>query len=569
MIKLDGLKSLVRKNELRPALYDTLGSNYFIRDNTLFAAKGIRAVTPAGRSKMRTTGEKTDILMTPPGRRMVKDRANLHTKVQAYVKNNFSENKQLYDNLMKMVANRSYLVPRSIASVKDTTIKVDWLPYDINYKGIVNHVAAYAQKPEVNTESDMFHQYEKAIDEVAWELPRAISYDSILRSPDWINKIKLGTNKGYPSWDHMDPEGREEAVKKHRHYLDEVKVPAKLIYTLFYRTQPAKMRAVCGGSEILKVLGGFMTYATTSTIGPDDRVAWGGVGEIFGRIEKYFKVSQTVVSLDFTKLDTTILHRIYQLALITLGENWGRDDPNWKSYMNTYAESVTTNAYLFTHPGHMMPVHTGLLSGTPDTQLVDSMVVLAVTKMLEAFGFNIKYVMALGDDLIILLDDEWDVTWTAKLKAFGEMLLKHTGLIINVDKSFPSLVNEQGYGIFLQYLVTLMGMFGHPIRRLHSFGFIERDSSMIKGVDTQAVIKDHGAKMAYLIRSIQIFATLTENLPGIEEFFELWAYYERDFTSESIANALDVQTDYVVEVPESIMTIAPHHVLKVAEAVGV
>ena len=509
------------KNQLRPILKREI-PHLLHYDKTLATKTGTMAVQRAGISKLRVP---EDVLTTPPGQRMIKYKTKLRGELSTYVKTHYEG--QVYDILMQFLADERYLYPRSLHAIDDCVVQIPWLSQDINMKGISSHVLSYSRSIP-SPENVMMSQLKDKITEAVRKFPMPPAYGAMVDKSEWHSKIRTGTNCGYPYWKTTDTELRAELVDAHKHILTQMDIPAKVYFTLFYRTQPSKSRAVCGGDTQLKVVGGFTTHVLTSLIGPSEGIAWGDYGVIFDTLLGHYNNSSTVISLDFSKLDTTINRDMHHAALDAVGTLWGTKDSSWRHFFEMYKTMVTTNAWLYTHPGYALKVEDGLLSGEPLTQFTDSIIVMAVTLLLaDVCGWELNGYLTLGDDVIMFIDDEWNSENMQKFNDFTKLLEQETGLVVNVEKSFPGDISSGGIGIFLQYFITDKGVYGHPLRKPHSMGFLERDSSMIKGIDFHKFARAEGAKLAYLVRSVQVTASATENIPGVEDYVGIMQKYDR------------------------------------------
>jgi hypothetical protein len=508
-------------NQLRPVLKEKIPS-LLVFDKSLKKMSGVKSINRSGMSKLRIPD---DILRTPPGNRMIKHKTRLNGELSSYVKNNFDG--QIYDILMGFVMDEKYLIPRSLYAIEDTKVKVPWLPYELEVRGVSDHVLAYTQRLRTY-DTVMTSQLRDKMTEAVTRFPLPPSYQNVVDKSEWISRIRTGTNSGWPDWVTTDLEYRSEIVTKYKPDLTSLTTPDKTIFTLFYRTQPGKSRAVCGGDARLKVVGGFTTHTLTSLIGPSEGIAWGDYTNIFSMINDHYRTSNSVISLDFSRLDTTINRDLHHHALDAVGKLWGTKDVTWEHFFEMYKKSVTDNAWLFVVPGLMVKVEDGLLSGEPLTQFTDSIVVMGVTLLAADYcGWTLNGYTTLGDDVIMFIEEEWNDKENEKFQKFADELKKETGLIVNVEKSFPGNIGEGGVGIFLQYFITPEGIFGHPLRKPHSLGFMERDSSIIKGVDFHKFARSEGAKIAYLVRSAQITASVTEEVPGVEEFIGIMQKYDK------------------------------------------
>jgi hypothetical protein len=526
------LEKLISGNELKPALIDAgieLIPREFLKD-----AKGCKSVNRAGLSKL---DPEKDILLTPAGKRMIRHKNRAFNGVKEYVSNNFEG--KLYEELMNMAINRSFMYPRSFYCIDDEKVKVPWLEKPVEVRGVLSHVLSYCKTP-IQNKGNLWALLLEKIDVVVSRFPQPLSFSESANSDDWMYKIRTKTNSGAPSWVQTTVKLREKMFKKYKEYVLEIKIEGEIVFTLFYRTQPGKSRAVCGGSELLKVVGAFLTHYLVSLLGPSEGLAWGDVEEVFTPIWNAFKLASSVISLDFKGLDQTISFELHKAALSAVGRQWGMKDTDWNTFMEAYATMVTDNAYLYVVPGNMVKVKNGLLSGEPLTQFTDSIITMAVVELLvDRMEADLRYVQTLGDDVIALLNDEWTSKIIKKFEDFAKDLEKEVGLVINTVKSKAMDLSEKGaFGEFLAHFITEDGWYGNPLRRYHSLFMLERNSAQIKGLSFGATVNDVGYSSAILLRSVQIIGTLTENLPGAEEFIHLASFFEKDLKKVALVRKL-------------------------------
>jgi hypothetical protein len=220
----------VKSNQLRPLLKKN--GVTLLTDKLLHKGAGVKAVNRSGIPKLEVP---KDILLTPAGKRIVKQKEKATSLLTQYVRNNYDG--QLYEILMKHVINREWLVPRSLFAVETTSVKVPWLRGNLQVEGIFDHVFAYSQK-NTNVGGQMYDLLLEKMDKVVEKFPAPLSYSAAANDTEWKNTIRTKTNLGCPYWVTTTEELRDEVFEEYKHLVTQQVIPDRTMFTLFTRTQP-------------------------------------------------------------------------------------------------------------------------------------------------------------------------------------------------------------------------------------------------------------------------------------------------------------------------------------------
>jgi hypothetical protein len=480
------------------------------------------------------------------------------------------------------------LMPRGFHPVYNTTIKIPYYhgKHSLQeWTGIIDHVCTYSQ-PLTETPSDWLSEFEDLASEVISDLPiPSVPWRDALSSGEWFYNIRTDSNSGWPYYLKQSREVDESFNPKkggmplrqllydtfsedvmHAKFKDWYD---KVVYTLFYRTQWLKDRGVMGARAKDKVFGAALNYVLLKTWNVENTgIAWGTFEQIRDIIFEGMRKNQSgsMISVDYSGLDSTFTFDYIKIILKLLIENWSIADPMYEEIFKYADHCMTDGAYLAVSPRKCFKVNNGMLSGTPLTQALDSIFVKILDKKLDKIVGSQSTSLYLGDDVIKIgvpemkeSFEEW-VEWT-----------KIGGLKVSISKSYPSTV-ENGFGIFLQYVYywdngpTVIGNIG---RRICSLALRERDSSLLKAVDVQQYMKENKVefKLLWLLRSLQILASLVlDNFPreAIDEILHFVRRYDKHFSNhELLEKAVSVGDRYYSEKEYWKVTgIHPNSVLK-------
>jgi hypothetical protein len=461
-----------------------------------------------------------------------------------------------------------YLIPRAIHSISNRNMELKifgGLKYE--FTGMLEHVVGYASVDSTGGPLEL--ELIEELKSVIMHFREFVSIERIMITEDaWRQKVRTGSNSGLPdalTVATIDPVTgkptikrnhvlREDLIREYLPMIEQGEVPPETIYMAFYRTQAKKSRLVCGGTSYLKVFGAILIYAIMMSVGIFDGIAWGEYDAIFSKIVGAFAKGRTTLSVDFSKLDAKYKRRWQYILYETLRGKL-QYDKTWTKFIDMYIKMIES-AYIAYAPGRKFKVETGLESGRPTTQFDDSVLTKAVIMLFaKRYGFTIVDVLVLGDDVIAVFEEEYDLVVSA-FKQFSEELLTETGLEVSVSKSYPcDLAKPGAFGKFLQYYIVKYGteifVFGDFLRRLQSIIYLERDSSVVKGIDFDAVKERAGMGTAILIRNLQIIGSLTPHMPGVIEWIAFLSIFEKDLLDEQkCKSALTIAEEHRIEVAD-------------------
>lgn len=437
----------------------------------------------------------------------------------------------------------SLLIPRGLHAVFSQSIKIPHLAgtqFDtVEWKGMEEHLLAYAQE-EQPLPDELLDLFDQALDQVLATAPLPPRWGQEVQKKEWFSRIRTNSSSGWPYYVRQGEPVYvidEYNIKKSKDsdvifkewifekeydrilkadYEDIIANKKKILYTNHHRNQQKKDRVVSGGAADDKPFGAALNHVTLAAY-MDSFIAWGNFESIFGDIREWFSGAHSVISVDFSGLDKSFKFVLIKKIISKLKEYWTRVDHTYERVLDYVDYIMTDGAWMVIGPDYYFKVLTGMLSGTPWTQFLDSLLVAALSEMAKIlYGIDFKY-KCLGDDLIWVSEDDISEEFQKWIT-----IMKNFGFSVSREKSYPSTADD-GFGVFLQYVIYKDGddvnIIGNLLRKITNLIFMERDSSVLKSFDIQRYFDEADGKVEYkkiwMIRTIQILASMVpNNLPN-------------------------------------------------------